>query len=70
MDHRFVVPKSMSMHCHVYTAGVQNPDAFIFRDVAVVSMASTLEGLHIVSMLSSGLTIVKMVLQTFVERCN
>ena len=35
------------MHCHVNTAGVQNPDAFIFRDVAVrVSMASTLEGLH------------------------
>ena len=46
MDHRFVVPKSMNMHCHVYTAGIQNPDAFIFRDVAVISMASTLEGLH------------------------
>ena len=72
MDHRFVVPKSMSMHCHAYqkyTAGVQNPDASTFQ-----RCSSNLYGIHIrratlyISMVSSGLTTVKMELQGVISR--
>ena len=62
----------MSMHCHAYwksRSEIQAPPCS--RDIAIVPMVSTLEGLHCSEIVQWSLQqTVEVVLQTFVETCN